>query len=154
MQLLGKVCHLGYGFSASTRAFQRLLLQSGKKKKKGREREREREREKRKRRKKTSESEVSKQHLRCIAVHRSPCGLGDKRPFSIVERAYFTRKRHGNTADARGNLNQEFIDSGVLSANAPKQRLCTPSRDSLFLREETQHFYFTFSWIASRSNLS
>jgi len=28
MQLLGKVCLLGYGFSASTRTFQRLLLQS------------------------------------------------------------------------------------------------------------------------------
>lgn len=26
-------------------------------------------------------------------MYRSPCGLGDKRPFSIVERAYFTRKR-------------------------------------------------------------
>lgn len=50
--------------------------------------------------KKTGESEVSEQHLRHIVVHRSPCGLGDKRPFSIAGRAYFTRKRHGNIADA------------------------------------------------------
>jgi len=42
MQLLGKVRLLGYGFSASTRTFQRLLLQS----------EEEKERERRKRRKK------------------------------------------------------------------------------------------------------
>lgn len=93
---------------------------------------------------KTGESEVSKQHLRHIVVHRSPCGLGDKRPFSIVGRAYFIRKRRGNTVDARRNLNQEFIDSGVLSARTSKllqNPLSVPFPDSLFL-EETQHSYF------------
>lgn len=119
----------------STYTFQQLLLQ---------------------RTEKTGESEVSKQHLRCIAVHRSPCGLGDKRPFSIVERAYFTRKRHGNNGRRTRKLKSGIHRFRRTFRERPRALAASPFPFQRFARpcEETQHFYLTFSWIDSRSNLS
>lgn len=67
---------------------------------------------------KTGESKVSKQHLRRVSLCIDlPADLAtnDLFPSSSV---HILPGSVRNTADARRNLNQEFIDSGVLFASA------------------------------------